>query len=159
MANTQIDEELVKEWMRDGHALHALCYGGRVDVLRHHLEQLEESDASSLRSALDDRDIAYGYAPVHVAAVSGHFAVLQLLLDKGGNVNCQSKNGFTPLHLAALTCRSECVKTLVRFGADLFLRDANGKTAKEVAGLSTIQTYLSIEGKYIYFVVALERGK
>ncbi|KAL5505743.1 hypothetical protein EMCRGX_G007231 [Ephydatia muelleri] len=145
MANTQIDEELVKEWMRDGHALHALCYGGRVDVVRHHLEQLEESDASSLRSALDDRDIAYGYAPAHVAAVSGHFAVLQLLLDKGGDVNCQSKNGFTPLHLAAHTCRSECVKTLVRFGADLFLRDTNGKTAKEVASLSTIQTYLSIE--------------
>ena len=141
---TRVEEDVTKEWCREGRAFHILCQEGRVDKVNDYLEHL---DQSSLLTALESRESFFGYSPLHVAVINGHFAVLQLLLDKGANPNCQSNDGSTPLHLAALTCRMGCVKNLVRSRkADVFLKDISGRTAREVAGLETIRTYITSEG-------------
>ena len=41
-----------------------------------------------------------GLIPLHVAAMSGDVASVQLLLAAGAPINAQSASGSTPLHLA-----------------------------------------------------------
>lgn len=56
-----------------------------------------------------------GCTPLHYSAQSGHFAVTQLLLEKGGDVNAVDKKWRTPLSLASWIqswkCFSWCCAT------------------------------------------------
>lgn len=55
-----------------------------------------------------------GITALHVAAGSGHFAILDYLLKKGSNVHLTSKpNGDTPLHLAVRSGDLDVVRKLV----------------------------------------------
>lgn len=42
-----------------------------------------------------------GAPPIHMAALSGHVAVVQLLVDSGTDKDQSDRNGATALHLAA----------------------------------------------------------
>ena len=59
--------------------------------------------------------------PLHGAAANGELATVQLLIDRGADVNARADNGQSPLHL----CNShlEVTKTLVDNGADPNARD------------------------------------
>lgn len=59
-----------------------------------------------------------GSTPLTRAAEGGHVSVLQLLLDRGADVNAKSTAAMTALHFAASGGRSECVRALLAGGAD-----------------------------------------
>ena len=60
-----------------------------------------------------------GWTALHLAAIRGHDAVLQLLIDKGADLAARSKDQCTPLELAAENGHLSIVKHLIAAGADL----------------------------------------
>ena len=73
---------------------------------------------------------------LHLAAVKGHTACLQLLLEAGGDVTKQDIGGATPLHSAALEGNYQEVRMLVEYGGRTCLGivcGANKKTPVEIA--------------------------
>ena len=64
-------------------------------------------------------------------------AIVELLLDKGVDINAKSKDGRTPLHLAIAFDRSsgavEMLKLLIASGADVNTRDKQGETPLHTA--------------------------
>jgi TonB family protein len=69
-----------------------------------------------------------GWTALMYAADAGHDAVVQLLLDAGGDVNRKNAAQDTLLHLAVARGRTRVVQLLLEAGADFGARDANGRT-------------------------------
>jgi Ankyrin repeats (many copies) len=71
-----------------------------------------------------------GGTPLHDAALSGNTDVINLLLDRGANVDVKERDsGATALMMAASIGRTDAVALLLRRGADPALRDHAGRTA------------------------------
>jgi ankyrin repeat protein len=69
-----------------------------------------------------------GVVALHVAAVGGHTAVIELLLMHQANINEDDDSGATPLHLAAAYGQMSAVQLLVSRGATVNNGDENGHT-------------------------------
>jgi ankyrin repeat protein len=78
----------------------------------------------------------FGEMPLHVAAIRGHRAILELLIDEGADVNAENKRGLTPLHAAAWGGHKEIVNMLIAEDADVNARDEYGVSALHVAALA-----------------------
>jgi ankyrin repeat protein len=77
---------------------------------------------------------AQGATALHDAALAGKLDVVQLLVEKGANVNAKdNESGATPLHHAASWGRTEVVTFLLENGADASIRTKGGDTALESA--------------------------
>jgi hypothetical protein len=73
--------------------------------------------------------IASSSNPLNLAANYGTPAVINLLLDKGANINDNSYFGQTPLSMASLQGKFDNAKTLIDRGADVNIKDERGQTA------------------------------
>ncbi|MHB9134068.1 MAG: ankyrin repeat domain-containing protein [Armatimonadota bacterium] len=88
------------------------------------LEALLKAD-DKLLTAKDDN----GLTPLHWAAAAGKISVVQLLLDKGADVNAVDTSGRTPLHGAAGNGQKDIIeKLLLPKGAKLDARDNTDAT-------------------------------
>src|SRR6185436_13231454 len=80
-------------------------------------------------------------SPLHVAAIHEQLATMELLLERGANVNARApileidsplgrikRGGETPLHEAAKGGCTECVELLLKRGADIRATDVLGLT-------------------------------
>ena len=67
-------------------------------------------------------------APVRIAAVGGHVAILSLLLEYGARVDGRGSSGSTPLHRASSNGKVEAGQCLLDHGADINALDHNGWT-------------------------------
>jgi ankyrin repeat protein len=70
---------------------------------------------------------------LHIAALQGHFEVVEALALLGADVNVQLSAGATPVHIAAQEGHWEVVKTLVSLGADKNARKLRGVTPAYIA--------------------------
>jgi len=87
------------------------------------------SDLQRLRGLLDYREDRNGRStPLHMAARRNRFAVAQLLLGSGADMNSKKNDGWAPLHLAAANGHEAIVRLLVEAGADKFIQNSNGRT-------------------------------
>jgi quinoprotein dehydrogenase-associated probable ABC transporter substrate-binding protein len=59
--------------------------------------------------------------------------IAKSLIERGANVNAQSKNGVTPLMVAAANNNPPMIGLLIESGADTTLKDTQGKTALDIA--------------------------
>ena len=84
---------------------------------------------------IDQKGQYYRYTPLQWAAWSGHTDIVQLLIEKGADVNAESGYvfGHTPLHAAAYRGHVEIVEILLENGADPTIDDAWGLTAAKLA--------------------------
>ena len=121
-------------FLRDDSRLHKLCQDGSIKKIAEFVNSL---DVKTLEEKLANRKGSLGYTPLHVAVARGHAKVLNVLLQKAGDVNCRAKNGCTPLHLAASCGHTECVKVLLNYKADISMVNVEGKTPKQTAELSS----------------------
>jgi ankyrin repeat protein len=71
--------------------------------------------------------------PVHLAARLGQPEILQILVDRGCNVNARAECGDTPAILCSRHKREDCLRFLVSAGADIALLNSAGESAASVA--------------------------
>lgn len=90
---------------------------------------LRQGDVEQLLVAVDER----GWAMTHYAAWAGHLRCLELLADKGADLNMANKHGETPAHLAAQDDRLPCLECLASRGAVVDRADMWGETPLSLA--------------------------
>jgi len=66
---------------------------------------------------------------LHVAAISGHEAIVRLLLENGANIEAKTIDGQTALHVAAVSGQGEVVWLLLNFGAEKGCHECEGTEA------------------------------
>lgn len=100
----------------------------------------ENGDLEGVKKALDAGANPSAMGPnsgaLHCAAFNGHEAVVELLLDKGTNVDLKDAQSYYPLHLAAARGYVSIAERLVKSGANLEALTAQNGTALHVAAAS-----------------------
>jgi ankyrin len=86
---------------------------------------------------LDQPDLNHCATPLHFAVQGyssrGSARVVELLAEKGANVNNQDKNGMTPLHIASRSGAVDIVRVLLEREAQVDMTSYDGKTPLHVA--------------------------
>lgn len=79
----------------------------------------------------------FGWSALHLAAFSGVPGAVQLLLDRGAEINARARSKFknTPLQAALLTGQLATAKLLLERGADPLVRQAHGFTPLQEVSL------------------------
>ena len=105
---------LLAVWKGDYEAVKSLVEGGKVDV--------------------NMRETHTGNTALWMAAGRGHLEVVDLLVEKDGDVNIASKDGSTPLTMACERNYTEIVTLLLDKGADATKKmRRDGSTALDIA--------------------------
>jgi ankyrin repeat protein len=68
-----------------------------------------------------------------MASREGHIEVVQLLLDRGADVNAQDDDLSTPLHFAARCGDLQVAEVLIKHDANPHLQNKNGRIPLQVA--------------------------
>ncbi|XP_070566698.1 serine/threonine-protein phosphatase 6 regulatory ankyrin repeat subunit B-like [Ptychodera flava] len=95
-----------------GTCLHRAAEWGHYDIVKHLITEGHFTD-------VDIRNVKYEHTCLHRAIVGACPRLIEFLLDKGAEINVQSKNGITPLHYAISCNEIDCVAVLLTRGADL----------------------------------------
>jgi uncharacterized protein len=77
-----------------------------------------------------------GWTPLHYAASGGHAGIVNLLLERGAQVDAESPNKTTPLMMAARYGTEESVDRLLASGADATRTNELGLRAVDFARMS-----------------------
>ncbi|NWH78613.1 ANR27 protein, partial [Piaya cayana] len=105
---------------------HPLCYCDRCEKL----VSGKLNDPSIVTPlSRDDR----GYTPLHIAAICGQTALVDLLVAKGAVVNATDYHGSTPLHLACQKGYQNVTLLLLHYKASSDIQDNNGNTPLHLA--------------------------
>lgn len=76
---------------------------------------------------VNEKDVD-GATPLHAACLSGNLRVVQILLDKGANIEATEMRGQTPMHWAAQRGHTQCINLLKMRGANVNARDEFQRT-------------------------------
>ncbi|KAK4078540.1 uncharacterized protein Triagg1_2871 [Trichoderma aggressivum f. europaeum] len=92
------------------------------------------------------KDSRRGRTPLLWAAMNGHEAIVQLLLDKGANIDSKDSYGRTPLSYAAMKGHKAILRLLLDKGTNIDSRDNYGRTpllyATSVGYMDIVQSLL-----------------
>lgn len=98
-------------------------------------EAARDCDAKQVARLLDEEPALvksklpnWGDQPLHTAAAAGCGKVVELLLDRGAEINARGNKMMTPLHLAAENGKAGVIKILLQRGADPSVLDVFGFT-------------------------------
>lgn len=72
-------------------------------------------------------------SPLHMAALKGQLKIMQILLDKGAEVDALDSTGRTALHCAIEGSRTDAVQMLVQRGANVSQPDGKGLSPLRLA--------------------------
>lgn len=72
-------------------------------------------------------------SPLHMAALKGQCKIMEILLNKGADINAYDSTGRTPLHCGIEGTRMDVIKLLVERGADVNKCDNKGQSPMVMA--------------------------
>lgn len=105
-------------------ALHVAAAGGHMEVIRY---------LANLSASQINQQNAFGWGPLHFAAIHGQRDCFGALVELGANINLRAKNGSTPLHIAAAGGYVDAAIDLLALGADVTATNMDGRTAAQYA--------------------------
>lgn len=111
-------------------SLHEACQKGKVRKVKELLED------PSIIQYINVGAGVFGYTPLHEATSSRKPEMIEMLLEKGANVNAISNGRYTPLHIAASIGDLKCIEMLLKYNASVKLVDEFGKTPHRTAELN-----------------------
>ncbi|WP_265027666.1 ankyrin repeat domain-containing protein [Wolbachia endosymbiont (group B) of Chorthippus parallelus] len=94
-------------------------------------------------STLGARD-SENNTPLHIAADYGKENIVELLLERGADINIEGKNASTPLHYAADKGNFRVAKLLVERGANIDTKNSNQKSPSQLAKDKNHQTIVKL---------------
>jgi TolB-like protein/ankyrin repeat protein/class 3 adenylate cyclase len=104
-------------------ALHAAAFGGQTQVAELLLEKGADLEATD----------QYGYTPLRRAVDQSQLAMVQLLINRGADINTRA-SGMNLLHVVASTNRVAIADLLIARGTDINTEDNSGFTPLDRAG-------------------------
>ena len=107
-------------------SIHEAFKAGNIEAVKQHLAAGTDVNAKGPNA---------GLTPLHRAAYYGLKEIVELLLDKGADVNAKEEVGWTPLHYAAAMSHKAIAELLLDKGADVNAKDDGGDTPLDVAML------------------------
>jgi len=114
-------------------ALHGGAYKGNLEAVKVLLDR-----------GVDTKVINFKGTALHMAALGNQPKMIEMLLEKGFDINQPGKNGLTPLMVAAASNKVDAVKMLLKKNADITIKSpktalalATEEKAKEVINLLT----------------------
>ena len=103
-------------------SIHDAAALGNIEAVKQHLAA--GTDVHSKRG---------GRTVLHNAVSSrGRKEIVELLINKGANVNSKDVFGVTPLHLAALGGKTEIAKILIENGANINAKNKEGESPLDI---------------------------
>jgi ankyrin repeat protein len=87
-----------------------------------------------------------GASPLISASTAGSLATVELLVQRGADLNIQTNDGTTALHIAALMGHDQVVATLQLAGADSSIKNSYGSTAYDNATVEANLVRPVVEG-------------
>ena len=118
-----------------GPSLHLACKSGDIKTV--------EKILSRKNVDINAREKQYGSRPLHWAAGQGHLEIVDLLLQKGADINATDNDNITPLHVAVGKKQKDVVRYLLDKKANPNLKDAKGDTplqgAVELGQMDVVQ--------------------
>jgi ankyrin repeat protein len=97
---------------------------GKIGVVKHFLGK-----GLDVNTQFGDAEISL----LHMAAGGNHTALVNVLLDRGANINIQDSMGWTPLFHAIFHQRTQIIPLLLEKGADTDVKDYRGFTPTHMA--------------------------
>lgn len=114
----------------NAYEIHEACQQGKIKKVK---ELVKDQNTSSLVNVGAG---VFGYTPLHEATSSRNSQLVELLINKGADVNGKSNGDYTPLHIAASIGDIKCIEVLLRYNASVTLLDEFGKTPHRTAVLN-----------------------
>lgn len=105
---------------KNNSVLHCSAYEGNIEITKKLLHQS--------RQHLNTKN-KVGFTPLHIAAISNHVEVVEVLLKAGAKIDIQDNDGNTPLHRAIMNNQPEMVGFLIDQGADVEIENKENQTA------------------------------
>ncbi|KAL8724506.1 MAG: hypothetical protein Q9181_006794 [Wetmoreana brouardii] len=130
---SEIYRKITRRWHRqdtftaDSTDVIITSYFGHTAVLKLLLERKDVEADQHLR------EDEFGKAPLAWAALNGHEAVVELLLERGAHIDSKDAIGYTPLFCAAENGHKAMVKLLVEHGAQVDKKSTSGLTPLSLA--------------------------
>lgn len=114
-------------------------------------------DAALSEAEIHQKDF-YGFTPLHYAALKGHVAIVNRLLEQNAKVDTACYAGFTALHLAIIVGHTKIVDALIQKQAMLSLPfDAKSSVIKNLKKCGIFLYEYEIDGSYPMHI-AIEKG-
>ncbi len=83
----------------------------------------------------DVNDMRFEMPPLAWAAMMGHTAAAELLLQHGADINGRNRDGNTALHLAVFLGHAETAELLIKNGADINTKNGDGAAPIDLLGI------------------------
>jgi len=103
-------------------------------------------------SKVKSRNIRPTDTPLHYTAINGDIEIVEMLLNRGANVNAANQCGITLLHSAVKRKKMEIIELLLKKGAYVNARDSDSVTPLHLAvenGSEEIVKLLLKHGAYV----------